>query len=51
MALNKKEKEELVVKLHHESKTIRQIAEIVHMSFGDIGKIIQKVDGRVTILT
>ena len=46
MALNKKEKEELVVKLHHESKTIRQIAEIVHMSFGDIGKIIQKVDGR-----
>ena len=28
--LNKKEKEELVVKLHQENKTIRQIAEIVH---------------------
>ena len=27
--LNKKEKEELVVKLHQENKTIRQIAEIV----------------------
>ena len=28
---NKKEKEELVVKLHQENKTIRQIAEIVHI--------------------
>lgn len=46
MSLNKKEKEELVIKLHQESKTIRQIAEIVHMSFGDIGKIIQRVDGQ-----
>ncbi len=43
--LNKKEKAELVVKLHQENKTIRQIAEIVHMSFKDIGKIIKKVDG------
>ena len=45
VVLNKKEKEELVVKLHQENKTIRQIAEIVHMSFKDIGKIIKKVDG------
>ena len=44
--LNKKEKEELVVKLHQESKTLRQIAEIVHMSFKDIGKIIRRIDGR-----
>ena len=44
--LNKKEKEELVVKLHQENKTIRQIAEIVHMSFSDIGKIIKRIDGR-----
>ena len=43
--LNKKEKEELVVKLHQESKTIRQIAEIVHMGFKDIGVIIRKIDG------
>jgi hypothetical protein len=44
--LNKKEKEELVVKLHQENKTIRQIAETVHMSFGDIGKLIKRIDGR-----
>jgi hypothetical protein len=43
--LNKKEKEELVVKLHQENKTIRQIAEIVHMSFKDIGMIIRRIDG------
>ena len=34
--LNKKEKEELVVKLHQENKTIRQIAEIVHMMLSKI---------------
>ena len=45
--LNKKEKEELVVKLYQENKTIRQIAEIVHMSFKDIGAIIRRIDGRV----
>ena len=44
--LNKKEKEELVIKLHQENKTIRQIAEIVHMSFKDIGVIIRRIDGR-----
>jgi transposase len=43
--LNKKEKEELVVKLHQENKTIRQIAEIVHMSFKDIGTIIRRING------
>ena len=46
MILNKKEKEALVVKLHQENKTIRQIAEIVHMSFKDIGAIIRRIDGR-----
>ena len=44
--LNKKEKEELVVKLHQENKTIRQIAEKVHMSFKDIGAIIRRIDGQ-----
>jgi hypothetical protein len=43
--LNKKEKEELVVKLYHENKTIRQIAENVHMSFKDIGAIIRRING------
>jgi hypothetical protein len=46
VVLNKKEKEELVVKLYQENKTIRQIAEIVHMSFKDIGAIIRRIDGR-----
>jgi transposase len=44
--LNRKEKENLVIKLHQENKTIRQIAEIAHLSFGDIGKIIKRIDGR-----
>ena len=44
--LNKKEKEELVVKLHQENKTIRQIAEIVHISFKDIGAIIKRIHGQ-----
>jgi transposase len=41
--LNKKEKEELVIKLHQENKTISQIAEIVHMSFKDIDTIIRRI--------
>ena len=44
MSLNKKEKEELVIKLHQENKTIRQIAEIVHMGFKDISTIIKRID-------
>ena len=43
--LNKKEKEELVVRLYRDDKTIRQIAETVHMSFNDIGKIIKRING------
>jgi DNA-binding NarL/FixJ family response regulator len=51
--LNKYEKEERVIELHKQGKTIRQIAPIVHMSFRDISKIIKallsKIDARVTI--
>jgi hypothetical protein len=43
--LNKKEKEELVIKLYREDKTIRQIAETAHMSFSDIGTIIKRING------
>lgn len=43
--LNKKEKEELVIKLYREDKTICQIAETVHMSFSDIGTIIKRING------
>ena len=44
--LNKQDKEQLVVKLHLHGKTIREIAQQVHMSFKDIGSIIRKIDGK-----
>jgi hypothetical protein len=44
--LNKQEKEELVIRLHKEGKTIREIASAAHLSFTDIGVIIRKLDGR-----
>jgi hypothetical protein len=44
--LNKQDKEELVIRLHKEGKTIRQIASAAHLSFTDIGSIIRKIDGR-----
>jgi hypothetical protein len=43
--LNKEEKEQLVIKLHQENKTIREIASAAHMSFSDIKKIIGRIDG------
>ncbi|MGH9994534.1 MAG: hypothetical protein ACRD4J_04775 [Nitrososphaeraceae archaeon] len=45
MILTRSEKEELVVQLYEEGKTIREIAKEVHMSFGPIGNIIRKVTG------
>ena len=44
--LNRQDKEELVIRLHQEGKTIRQIAAAAHLSFTDIGVIIRKLDGR-----
>jgi hypothetical protein len=44
--LNKQDKEELVIRLHKEGKTIREIAAAAHLSFTDIGVIIRKLDGR-----
>ena len=46
VVLNRRDKEQLVIKLHQEGKTIREIASSAHMSFGDIGKIINRIDGR-----
>ena len=46
VVLNKKEKEQLVIKLHEEGKTIREIAAAAHMSFTNIGAIIRKIDGQ-----
>jgi hypothetical protein len=45
MILNKTEKEQRVIELYQQDKTIREIAQDVHMSFADIGSIIRKVTG------
>jgi hypothetical protein len=45
--LNKYDKEQLVIKLYQDGKTFRDIASAAHMSFGDIKKIIQSVNGEV----
>ena len=47
--LNKYEKEERVIELHKEGKTIRAIAPIVHMIFGPISKIIKAYDKKVQL--
>ncbi|MFZ0513543.1 MAG: hypothetical protein WAM14_18195 [Candidatus Nitrosopolaris sp.] len=45
--LNREEKEEYVIRLYKENKSIREIAKLMHMSFRDIGAIIKKVKVRV----
>jgi transposase len=42
MMLNRTEKEQRVIELYQQGKTIREIAHEVHMSFADIGSIIRK---------
>ena len=46
MILNRRDKEQLVIKLHQEGKTIREIAAAAHLSFTDIGSIIRRTDGQ-----
>ena len=48
--LNKYEKEELVIQMHHEGKTLRDIAAAAHPSFGNIGKIIRKIGGPIMMI-
>jgi hypothetical protein len=43
--LSRTEKEQRVIELYQQGKTIREIAQDVHMSFGDIGFIIKKLTG------
>src|SRR4051794_39574884 len=43
--LSRTEKEQRVIELYQQGKTIREIAQEVHMSFGDIGSIIKKLTG------
>lgn len=45
MFINRKEKENLVIELAYQGKTTREIANAVHISLKDIGKIIRKVTG------
>jgi uncharacterized coiled-coil DUF342 family protein len=42
--MNRVEKHQLVCQLYKEGKTMREIAREVHMSFGDIGSIIKKLN-------
>ena len=44
--LNRRDKEQLVIKLHQEGKTIRTIASAAHLSFTDIGAIIRRIEGK-----
>jgi hypothetical protein len=44
-ALNKFQKQALVIELHNQGRTIRQIAEVVHMGFKDIADVIKKHTG------
>ena len=41
--MNREEKERYVIQLYKEGKTVREIAELMHMSFRDIGIITKKV--------
>jgi hypothetical protein len=45
LLLSRKEKEKMVIELAKEGKTTRQIAESIHMSLRDIGRIIAKETG------
>ena len=44
--MNRQEKQELVSRLYKEGKTMREISKEVHMSFGDIGSITKKLNGK-----
>ena len=44
VVLNKKEKEQLAIKLYQDGKPIREIARQAHLSFGSIGKIIKTIN-------
>jgi hypothetical protein len=45
MLLSRTEREQRIIELYQQGKTIREIAQDVHMSFGDIGAIIRKLTG------
>jgi hypothetical protein len=44
IVLNKREKEQLAIKLYQDGQLIREIARQAHLSFGSIGKIIKTIN-------
>ena len=51
ISLNKFEKEQRVIELHKEGKTLKEIAKEVHMSFRDISKITKEYDKKTRLQT
>ena len=51
LRLNLEEKKNLVIQLHQEGKTQREIAQEAHMSIRDISRIIRKVDSITSVET
>ena len=51
LLLNKFEKEQRVINLHLQGKTISVIAPLVHMSFRDISQIIKSYDKKIRTTT
>jgi DNA invertase Pin-like site-specific DNA recombinase len=49
--MNLEEKKNLVIQLHKEGKTQREIAKTAHMSVRDISKIIRKLEGVTSVET
>ena len=45
--LSREEREQHVIQLYKENKSVREIAKLVHMSFRDIGAITHKVKSEV----
>jgi transposase len=40
--MTRAEKEQYVIELYKQGRTVREIAKLMHMSFGEIGKILKK---------
>ena len=47
--LSREEREQYVIQLYKENKSVREIAKLMHMSFRDIGVITKKVKSEVEL--
>ncbi|MGC2573140.1 MAG: hypothetical protein WA364_16635 [Candidatus Nitrosopolaris sp.] len=47
--LSREEREQYVIQLYKENKSVREIAKLMHMSFRDIGAITKKVKSEVEL--